>query len=329
MIISALIPTYNRKTAVLRAIDSVLGQTVPVHEVIVVDDGSTDGTTEVIRSRYGSRVALLRQANAGVSAARNRGIRESHGDWIAFLDSDDVWLPAKIERQREAITALGSGFGLCFTNCAYDANPERKQSVFEEAGLIGTPAFGALAEPACYILAHREPFWTQSLLVRRSLLEDTRFDEDLVLREDTDLLFRLCFKTRFCFVAEPLVRVDRNPSRTDGLCDLYARRDERVFLCLERLYAGWLTMPEVVGTEYEPLIRNLLRLACYDSVEHKLHRLRVGPALRELVRLKRIGDSYTSTLRMLLSRRFAKLRRSTGRPLGAGSFPIRGTGADY
>ena len=79
-------------------------------EVIVVDDGSTDGTPEAIRSRYGSRVKLIEQKNAGVSAARNHAVREARGEWIAFLDSDDVWLPTKIERQFEVVVALAGEF---------------------------------------------------------------------------------------------------------------------------------------------------------------------------------------------------------------------------
>lgn len=309
MKVSALIPTYNRQAQVLRAIDSVLAQTVPVDEIIVVDDGSTDGTAEAIRSRYGSRVALFTQENAGVSAARNRGIREARGEWIAFLDSDDFWFPTKIERQLEAVAKLGDEFGLCFTDCVYDGNPDMKLSVFEETGLVGVPRFGWLDDPARYVLASREPFWTQSLLVRRRLLtEPNGFDEALTVREDTDVLFRLSFKTRFCFVAEPLVHIDRTPSR-DGLCNLYVTADDRMFDSLERLFTKWLSMPEVAGTEYEQPIREKLRLASYDSAEAKMHQLRIGPALHEIGRLRALDESYASIVVNLFSRKAGKLRR--------------------
>lgn len=309
MRVSALIPTYNRRDQVLRAIDSVLAQTVPVDEVIVVDDGSTDGTAEAIRSRYGSCVSVFRQKNAGVSAARNRGVCEAKSEWIAFLDSDNVWFPTKVECQFEAVGALGDEFGLCFTDCVYDGNPDMKRSVFEEAGLVDVPRLGPLDDPAKFILASREPFWTQSLLVRRPLLAGPDgFDESLTVREDTDLLFRLSFKTRFCFVAEPLVRIDRAPSR-DGLCNLYATGDDRMFYSLERAYTKWLAMPEVAGTGYEQPIREMLRLACYDSAGAKMRQLRIGSALREIGRLKTLGESYASILFNILSRRVVKLRR--------------------
>jgi len=291
------------------AIDSVLAQTLPPDEVIVIDDGSTDGTAEAIRNRYGDRVRLFRQQNAGVSAARNRALREAQGEWIAFLDSDDIWLPTKIERQKETLTRFGSEFGLCFTDCVYHGNPDLERSVFEEAGLTGAPRFGSLEDPVKYILASREPFWTQSLMVRHALLaEPNGFDEALTLREDTDVLFRLSFRTKFCFVAEPLVRIDRALSR-DGLCTLYGKADDRVFDSLERSYTKWLAMPEVGGTGYEKQIREMLRLICYSSAEAKIREFRIAAAFREIRRLKAMGNSYPSLLFGLLSRKIKKLRR--------------------
>lgn len=314
MEVSALIPTYNRRVQVLRAVDSVLAQTMPVREIIVVDDGSTDGTAEAIRSRYGSCVEVFRQENAGVSAARNRGIREARGEWIALLDSDDVWLPTKIERQVEALTDLGSEFGLCFTDNLYGGNPDMKLSAFQETCFEAVARFGPLEEETTQLLAGREPFFTSSLLIRHSLLEELDgFDEALVLGEDADMVFRLSFRTRFCFVSEPLVEVDRTPSRA-GLCDLYATRDDRTYASFERRYTKWLAMPEVVGTQYERPVRQMLRKFCYDSAEAKIHQLRVRPALREIRRLRAMGESYTSILATLLAHKIAKVRRSLGRP---------------
>jgi glycosyltransferase involved in cell wall biosynthesis len=306
--ISALIPTYNRRTQVLRAIDSVLAQTIPVDEIIVVDDGSTDGSAEAIRLRYGSRVVLLQQENAGVSSARNHGIREARGEWIGFLDSDDVWCPTKIERQREALVMHGEAFGVCFTDCIYEGNPDRTLSVFQETGFEGTTTFGSLNDPAKYVLTNREPFWTQSLLVRRSLLEGiSGFDEALVVREDTDVLFRLSFRTRFCFAREPLVRIDRSPFR-DGLCNLYLDEEDLIYECLELLYSKWLDMFEVRGTEYEAPIREMLRLMFYDSAESKIHHLRITSAFRQIGRLRCIEGSYSSIYTTLLTRKIRKLR---------------------
>lgn len=309
MKISAVIPTYNRKAHVLRAIDSVLAQTTPVKEIIVVDDGSTDGTADAVYGRYGSRVTLLQQENAGVSAARNRGFREARCEWIAFLDSDDIWLPTKIASQVNAVTALGRQFGVCFSNCLYEGHPEGIVSVFQEAAFGDERAFGPFEDPTKYLLGPPSPFRMQSLLLLRSLLEEINgFDEALMAMEDLDVLFRLTFKTRFCFVAEPLVRIDRTPSRPHGLCESFATRNDRKYDDLRRVYTRWLAMAEVAGTEYPRPIGGLLRMLCYDSAESKLHELRIGPALREIAQLRDIGDSYPTIISTFFSRKMAKLR---------------------
>lgn len=99
-LISVVIPTYNRAHYVCEAIDSVLAQTYKNIEIIAVDDGSTDNTKDIIQ-QYSSRIKYIYQNNAGPSAARNNGIKQSNGDLIAFLDSDDIWLAEKLERQVE------------------------------------------------------------------------------------------------------------------------------------------------------------------------------------------------------------------------------------
>jgi glycosyltransferase involved in cell wall biosynthesis len=113
--VSVVIPTYNRAQFVGEAIESVLGQTARPLEIIVVDDGSTDDTEAVCR-KFGAQIRYIRQANGGVSAARNHGIRESRGDLIAFLDSDDRWAPEKLELQAGAIEA-SDGVRWSFTGC--------------------------------------------------------------------------------------------------------------------------------------------------------------------------------------------------------------------
>src|SRR3989338_2429905 len=97
--VSVVIPTYNRAVRVKNAIDSVLSQTAADYEIVVVDDGSTDGTADIIHSTYGSKVILIEQENKGVSAARNTGVRAARGDLIAFLDNDDRWMPEKLQTQ--------------------------------------------------------------------------------------------------------------------------------------------------------------------------------------------------------------------------------------
>lgn len=114
MQVSAVIPTYNCSRLLRRAIDSVLAQSIPV-ELIVVDDGSSDDTATVVAS-YGNAVRYLYQPNAGAAAARNAGICAARGEWIAFLDHDDEWLPTKTEKQLAAIKMRPES-AVCYTWC--------------------------------------------------------------------------------------------------------------------------------------------------------------------------------------------------------------------
>ena len=97
--VSIIIPTFNRKLMVCKAIDSALQQTFTDHEIIVVDDGSSDGTKEFLNEKYQDSIIILCQENQGPAVARNTGILESKGDYLAFLDSDDTWKPEKLESQ--------------------------------------------------------------------------------------------------------------------------------------------------------------------------------------------------------------------------------------
>ena len=127
-IVSAIIPTYNRAHLVTEAIDSVLAQTYPHIEVIVVDDGSTDDTMARL-APYGSRIRVIRQENAGPAAARNKGIAASSGGLVAFLDSDDLWLPAKIERQVRLLQKAGTSIPCCLCNINMRWEPKRTRFI--------------------------------------------------------------------------------------------------------------------------------------------------------------------------------------------------------
>lgn len=119
--ISCVIPTFNRSDRLLAAIGSVMNQTQPVDEIIVVDDGSTDGTPEVLKQLQRERPELplivLRQDNRGPATARNAGIRQARSEYVAFLDDDDIWLPAKLARQKECLIAFPT---LTLLGCATD-----------------------------------------------------------------------------------------------------------------------------------------------------------------------------------------------------------------
>src|ERR1700722_20888411 len=102
--ITVAIPVYNSEHCLRETLESALAQTFPAHEIIVVDDGSTDGTAALVQS-FGDRVRYIRQENSGASAARNNAIQHATGDWIAFLDHDDLFQPSKLDKQRAVIEA--------------------------------------------------------------------------------------------------------------------------------------------------------------------------------------------------------------------------------
>jgi glycosyltransferase involved in cell wall biosynthesis len=174
--VSVVIPTYNRARHVVEAIESVLGQTLAPAEIIVVDDGSTDDTAERL-APYAGRIRYLRQENRGVSAARNTGIREASGEWVALLDSDDLWHPQKLEVQMDAIQAR--------SDLALAGSPRGR----EPRGPLPTPSVHDLGVRDFLLSVRMGP---SGVLIRRSSLEVVGyFDESLKCVEDRDMWLRL------------------------------------------------------------------------------------------------------------------------------------------
>jgi len=195
MDISVIIPTHNRAELLPRALDSVLEQTRPPDEIIVVDDGSDDGTDELVRRQYPS-VRYLHQRNRGVSAARNRGIAAAGGEWIALLDSDDSWLPGKLAAQRQALTEQPD-HRICHTEEIWIRNGKRVNAMKKHAKGGGHIYRRCL--PLCVISP-------SSVLLHRGLLMETGdFDESLPACEDYDLWLRICAREPVLFVEEPQI----------------------------------------------------------------------------------------------------------------------------
>lgn len=173
--VSAVIPAYNAAPFIARAIESVLAQTRPVLEVLVVDDGSRDETA-VIAERFGPPVRVIRQANAGPSAARNHGARLSRGEWIALLDADDAWLPTKLERQSRYFDDAAVGAVHCYVVDEPQRFRYEGELTFErlwELNRIGTSttvvrrtaweALGGFDETAALIGIEDYNFWLRML----------------------------------------------------------------------------------------------------------------------------------------------------------------------
>jgi glycosyltransferase involved in cell wall biosynthesis len=205
--VSVVIPTYNRASCIPRTIDSVLAQTYKNYEILIVDDGSTD-ETRVIVGAYGKRIRYIYQQNAGVSAARNAGILASKGQWVAFLDSDDEWMPTKLEKQRQ-IADRNSSIVASVTNAGIVLSEQTELDLFDLRHFKFASPEPLMVERPLSLITKLQPF-TSSLFVHRNiLLSAGLFDETLTLYEDHDLMCRCCLKGPWAIIGETLVKMFR------------------------------------------------------------------------------------------------------------------------
>ncbi len=198
-VVSTVIPTYNRAKAVSGAIRSVLEQTYSSIEVIVVDDGSKDDTETVLRDEFGDSIRYIRQENQGVSAARNRGLSEVTGEYIAFLDSDDRWLREKIETQVRFLTDQPKyGMVVCDFTIVDDTGKVleviRRHKQYEDSRNVLTSLLGT-------------PKLVPSTVLMRTEVYETigGFDESLRTAEDIDFHLKVAARFPIGLVEEPLV----------------------------------------------------------------------------------------------------------------------------
>lgn len=179
--VSVIIPTYNRGNLIARALDSVLAQTFKDFDVTIIDDGSTDNTKEVIKP-YEGKVNYIYQKNGGISAARNRGIAESTGQYIAFLDSDDYWAPQKLEVQSKVLDdhpKVGIVYG-------------RMPIVNEHGDVLGMKPNGVSGKNFQELLRVWGDLPTSSVMTRRECFERVGvFDNNLPPMEDIDMWLRI------------------------------------------------------------------------------------------------------------------------------------------
>jgi glycosyltransferase involved in cell wall biosynthesis len=214
--VSVIIPTYNRAQYVTRAIDSVLAQTYKDYEVIVVDDGSTDHTPEVL-APYRTQVRCFRQPNNGVSAARNLGIHHARGEWIAFLDSDDEWFPDKLSLQMAQVSNQDELCVHATNHSLFFRNGERS-NYFRVTGcehLIGDKL--VLERPLEYQIRYGLARVPCMMVRQKALLNTSLFDTRLTIYEDQDLMCRLALQGAWCVSKRELVYVYRRDEQVKNL----------------------------------------------------------------------------------------------------------------
>jgi glycosyltransferase involved in cell wall biosynthesis len=197
--VSVVIPTYNYGRFIAEAIESALGQTLTALEIVVVDDGSTDDTETVLR-KFGGQVRYVKQLNIGVSEARNRGVDETKGELIAFLDADDIWEPTKLQKQAEQF-ATDNRVGLVHCGMREFHSTTDKTLGFRVEGSDGQVADELLVweRPAINVSG-------SAIMVSRKAIDEVGgFDPRLKCGEDWDLCYRIARKYQVGFVPEPLV----------------------------------------------------------------------------------------------------------------------------
>jgi glycosyltransferase involved in cell wall biosynthesis len=221
--VSVVIPTFDRCALLPRALSSVAAQSRPACEVIVVDDGSNDDTWKVVRGRS-RQIRYLRQEHSGVSTARNRGVAAAGCRWIAFLDSDDEWLPEKLERQMDAL-ARQPGLQICHSDEIWIRDGRRVNARRHHRKHGGRVFEHCL--PRCAISP-------SSVLLERTLLQQSGgFDEALPACEDYDLWLRLCARHPVLLVGDPLIV--KYGGHADQLSRRYRALDRFRIYALEKI----------------------------------------------------------------------------------------------
>lgn len=245
--ISVVIPTYNRRKEVQEAVASVKAQSAAIFEIIVIDDGSTDGTSEDFADA-GQPLRYVRTENRGVSAARNLGVSLAQGEWIAFLDSDDEWSADKLEKQLACVRETGAR--VCFTASENEDGERLDDIELMDPALPRDEAKYYPPEDHRLFAHPRHPFIQSALVERRALISAGLFDESLRVAEDTKLIYRLLADHGYAVVNEALVRICRKREEK-GLSDQDdAATASKRYQCYARVQGEfyWQMLPRDPGT---------------------------------------------------------------------------------
>jgi glycosyltransferase involved in cell wall biosynthesis len=204
-LVSLIIPAYNSRAYVCDAVDSCLAQTYPNCEIVVVDDGSTDDTPDLLRTRYGDRIRLIEQANRGAAGARNTGVREARGEFVQFCDSDDRLLPEKVQAGYELFQQMPD-IALVYTFARIVLPDDVTEVPLPDVELPSGDLF-------CLLLSGYGNFvGTSTVMVRRqAVLEAGGFDENLPVAQDWDLWLRLASRWPFGAINKPLMIYRKRP----------------------------------------------------------------------------------------------------------------------
>lgn len=273
--VSVVVPLYNKAAHIERCLLSVLGQTHPALEVIVVNDGSTDGGEQVVTAMAHGRVHLVHQANAGVSVARNRGLAAATHDWVFFIDADDEWAPALVERVIGLLESCpDAGVLACPTERVYADGSSSSVRLDDKDFRSGSAYLQDYF--ASFVRFEQSPFSNSSFAVHRAAFQRAGgYTPGVRLTEDSDLWVRLALSTPMAMIRTPLARYHvEAPGNTRTLAQL---EPFEVVKTLERV----LRLGEV-PVEQQASARSLLRLQKLMQIRRHVLQGQRAPALRGL-----------------------------------------------
>jgi hypothetical protein len=326
-LVSVVIPTYNRMRQTIAAVESVLAQTYSCIEIIVVNDGSTDGSGEALE-RFICEVStdsrptfFVSQTNQGVSAARNAGVARARGKYIAFLDSDDVWLPEKLERQVAALQRLGDQCAVCFTDARL-VNGEGMDVTSFQVHRRHYQQLTGIDHGATSSLAHSfAGFWLSTILVETEALRRIGgFKADITFAEDRDLNFRLSLHTAIGYLNEPLVRLDRSPSPPGSSCRPWDDKDVQ-FLQQQHMMEEWLGIGQTLSPDVRRIVKRTLGALHSQQANWHLENSRYREARQAATRAVRYKSHPGTLLKFALTwlaPPLAKVVAPRTRPTGTG-----------
>jgi len=302
MCVSVIIPTYNTGKYLSEAISSVLNQTYTDIELIVVDDGSTDATQEILDQINDPRLIKIKIKNSGVSVARNTGLDIARGEYIAYLDADDRWLPSKLEKQVALINAepavdfVFTNFvrfdaGTVYSSTLFDYVPELKISPKREGAIhnsyvITTDTFTVLASTG------EMATWLQTVLIRSKAANNIRFPVGVKLCEDYHYMLRLYEKVKAAYIDESLVEVRRHGSNS------YSDPEEMLEPKAEVIS---MVLEEIVSTEHKKVLRKRLGRAWLAVGYSKYCKGNIPASARAYFRAMKYQGSFWNALKHILA----------------------------
>lgn len=285
--ISVIIPLYNKEGSIAQALDSVMAQECQDFEVVVVDDGSTDGGVAVVENYGDPRIRLVRQENAGVSAARNRGIEEAKGEYVAFLDADDVWMPGFLSE----IVALQREFPQCraqATNYVFNSNGVKSPTILRKIPFGGEK--GVLMNYFEVASCSHPPVWTSAVCIERRLLQEIGgFPVGIKSGEDLLTWARVAVRTDWAYSMKEMAQYNQGegydkknlpPRRQDG-GDPVGKELKRIYaeypsiIGLRKYISHWHKMRASVAVRYGERLETLKEVIC--SLKYNVMNFKVMP----------------------------------------------------